>query len=153
MIADEAVGDHAAREERLHVGAGVVRDDALLRPARGAVQEVHDVARDLATAIEARHPRVFTTEYRVARRPKRRVLLDHNQNAVGHHLAGAYSVRPKPHAPVSTPLEWEELTEGVRPRDFTMDVALQRVAERGDLFEPVLHVSQALGPALKELRG
>jgi bifunctional non-homologous end joining protein LigD len=53
---------------------------------------------------------------------------------------------------VSTPLGWDELTEDVRPRDFTMAVALQRVAERGDLFEPVLHAQQALGPALKELR-
>jgi bifunctional non-homologous end joining protein LigD len=61
-------------------------------------------------------------------------------------------VRPKPGAPVSTPLGWDELTEDVRPRDFTMAVALQRVAERGDLFEPVLHAQQALGPALKELR-
>ncbi len=64
-----------------------------------------------------------------------------------------YSVRPKPGAPVSTPLEWAELTESVRPRDFTMEVALERVAKRGDIFEPVLHASQALGPALKELRG
>jgi bifunctional non-homologous end joining protein LigD len=61
-------------------------------------------------------------------------------------------VRPKPGAPVSTPLLWNELTEDVRPRDFTMEVALRRVAERGDLFEPVLHGRQALGPALRELR-
>jgi DNA primase len=54
---------------------------------------------------------------------------------------------------VSTPLEWSELTEDVRPRDFTMEVALRRVGERGDLFEPVLHGSQQLGPALRELRG
>ena len=61
-------------------------------------------------------------------------------------------MRPKPGAPVSTPLRWEELTEDVRPRDFPMQVALERVAEHGDLFEPVLHAEQALGPALKALR-
>jgi bifunctional non-homologous end joining protein LigD len=61
-------------------------------------------------------------------------------------------VRPKPGAPVSTPLDWSELTEDVRPRDFPMEVALRRVAERGDLFAPVLHAKQALGPALKALR-
>jgi hypothetical protein len=45
------------------------------------------------------------------------------------------------------------LTEGIRPRDFSMQVALERLAERGDLFEPVLHAKQSLGPALKALTG
>jgi DNA primase len=53
---------------------------------------------------------------------------------------------------VSTPLRWEELTEDVRPRDFSMAVALERIAQHGDLFEPVLHGSQQLGPALRRLR-
>jgi bifunctional non-homologous end joining protein LigD len=61
-------------------------------------------------------------------------------------------VRPKPGAPVSTPLRWDELTDDVRPRDFSMQVALERVAEHGDLFEPVLHGRQGLGPALRALR-
>ena len=47
---------------------------------------------------------------------------------------------------------WDELTEEIRPRDFTMERALERVAAHGDLFEPVLHGKQALGPALKALR-
>jgi bifunctional non-homologous end joining protein LigD len=53
---------------------------------------------------------------------------------------------------VSTPLRWEELTEDVRPRDFPMQVALERVEQHGDLFEPVLHAKQSLGPALKALQ-
>jgi DNA primase len=53
---------------------------------------------------------------------------------------------------VSTPLQWDELTESVRPRDFSMRVALDRVARHGDLFEPVLRGRQTLGPALRELR-
>jgi bifunctional non-homologous end joining protein LigD len=61
-------------------------------------------------------------------------------------------VRPKPGAPVSTPLRWEELTEDVRPRDFSMQVALDRVAQHGDLFEPVLRGKQGLSRALKALR-
>jgi bifunctional non-homologous end joining protein LigD len=80
------------------------------------------------------------------------VLVDHRQNGHGKTIASAYSVRPKPGAPVSTPLEWDELNEGIRPRDFSMQVALERVAEHGDLFEPVLHGKQALGAALKALR-
>jgi bifunctional non-homologous end joining protein LigD len=63
-----------------------------------------------------------------------------------------YSVRPKPGAPVSTPLRWEELSERIRPRDFGMRQALERVEKHGDLFEPVLRGGQALGPALRALR-
>jgi len=61
-------------------------------------------------------------------------------------------VRPKPGAPVSTPLRWEELTEDVTPRRFGMREALERVKQRGDLFERVLAGGQALAPALKSLR-
>jgi bifunctional non-homologous end joining protein LigD len=61
-------------------------------------------------------------------------------------------VRPKPGAPVSTPLRWGELGEKVRPRDFGMREALARIDKHGDLFEPVLRGGQALGPALRTLR-
>jgi bifunctional non-homologous end joining protein LigD len=91
-----------------------------------------------------------TTEW--LKKKRAGVLVDHRQNGHGKTIASVYSVRPKPGAPVSTPLRWEELTEDVRPRDFTMQVALDRVAEHGDLFEPVLRGGQALTPALKELR-
>ena len=95
-------------------------------------QEVHDVARDLAGALEWRHPTLFTTEYRIANRPRGRVLLDHNQNALGHHLAGAYSARPTPTGTVSMPLEWSELAGGAHPQDFTIATVPDRLAERGD---------------------
>jgi bifunctional non-homologous end joining protein LigD len=61
-------------------------------------------------------------------------------------------VRPKPGAPVSTPLSWEELGEKVRPRDFGMREALDRVERHGDLFEPTLRGGQSLGRVLRELR-
>ncbi len=80
------------------------------------------------------------------------MLIDHRQNGHGKTIASVYSVRPKPGAPVSTPLAWDELTEEIRPRDFSMAVALERVDRLGDLFEPVLHGAQGLGPALGTLR-
>jgi bifunctional non-homologous end joining protein LigD len=92
-----------------------------------------------------------TTEW--LKKKRAGVLVDHRQNGHGKTIASAYSVRPKPGAPVSTPLRWDELTEEIAPRDFTMQVALERVAKHGDLFEPVLHAKQALAPALKALRG
>jgi bifunctional non-homologous end joining protein LigD len=78
--------------------------------------------------------------------------VDHRQNGWGKTIASVYSVRPKPGAPVSTPLRWEELGERVRPRDYGMREALERIERNGDLFEPVLHGGQALGPALRSLR-
>ena len=82
-----------------------------------------------------------------------RVYLDYLQNGHGKTIAAAYSVRPKPGAPVSMPLRWEELGEKVRPRDFGMREALERVERHGDLFKPVLQGGQALSPALRQLRG
>ena len=81
------------------------------------------------------------------------MLVDHRQNGHGKTIASVYSVRPKPGAPVSTPLRWEELTEEIRPRDFSMAVALERFERLGDLYEPVLRGGQTLGPALRALRG
>ena len=72
--------------------------------------------------------------------------------ARGKTIASVYSVRPKPGAPVSTPLRWDELTEEVTPRRFGMREALERVERHGDLFAPVLAGGQALGRALKKLR-
>ena len=80
------------------------------------------------------------------------VLVDHRQNGWGKTIASVYSVRPKPGAPVSTPLRWDELTEDVTPRRFGMHEALERVERHGDLFAPVLAGGQALGAALRKLR-
>ncbi|MGG7377496.1 hypothetical protein ACQ7B2_01425, partial [Escherichia coli] len=69
----------------------------------------------------------------------------------GKTIATAYSVRPRPGAPVSTPLRWEEVKPGLDPLGFTMDVVQRRVEQHGDLFEPVLKTRQRLGDALKAL--
>jgi bifunctional non-homologous end joining protein LigD len=100
---------------------------------RGPTQrEVHGVARDLAMAIASRYPRVFTTEYRIANRPRGTVLLDFNQNSAGHTLAGSYSARPTSSATVSTPIGWNELRDGAVPRDFTLVTVPMRLSQRGD---------------------
>jgi bifunctional non-homologous end joining protein LigD len=117
---------------------------------RSTYEETYEFAELLSRRLEAEHPGEVTTEW--LKKKRSGVLVDHRQNGWGKTIASVYSVRPKPGAPVSTPLEWSELTENVRPRDFTMPIALERVRARGDLFEPVLHGTQPLGPALKELR-
>jgi len=117
---------------------------------RSSYEETYAFAEALSRQLEAEHPGAVTTEW--LKKKRSGVLVDHRQNGWGKTIASVYSVRPKPAAPVSTPLRWDELTEDVRPRDFTMAVALERVERHGDLFEPVLHGRQALGPALRKLR-
>ena len=117
---------------------------------RYGYDETYEFAELLSRRLEAEHPGEVTTEW--LKKKRAGVLVDHRQNGHGKTIASVYSVRPKPGAPVSTPLRWDELTEDVRPRDFTMQIALDRVAQHGDLFEPVLGGKQALASALKELR-
>ena len=69
----------------------------------------------------------------------------------GKTIASAYSVRPHPGAPVSTPLEWDEVVETLDPAAFTMAAVLERVRERGDLAAGVLTTKQSLSTALRSL--
>jgi bifunctional non-homologous end joining protein LigD len=117
---------------------------------RHGFDETYEFAELLSRKLEEEHPGDVTTEW--LKKKRSGVLVDHRQNGWGKTIASVYSVRPKPGAPVSTPLHWDELTEDVTPRDFSMPVALERVERYGDLFEPVLQAKQALGPALRELR-
>src|SRR5579863_1844075 len=92
-------------------------------------KEVWTFAKALAKELEARHPKIITAEYRIAKRPRGRVLVDYNQNAWNRTLASVYSVRPKPAATVSAPVTWEEVEKGIRIEDFTMQNVPGRLAE------------------------
>jgi bifunctional non-homologous end joining protein LigD len=118
---------------------------------RHGYDETYEFAELLSRQLETEHPGEVTTEW--LKRKREGVLVDHRQNGWGKTIASVYSVRPKPGAPVSTPLHWDELAEEVRPRDFSMAVARERIDRLGDLFEPVLRGGQSLGAALKALRG
>jgi bifunctional non-homologous end joining protein LigD len=117
---------------------------------RSSYPETYEFAELVSRRLETENPGLVTTEW--LKKKRRGVLVDHRQNGHGKTIASAYSVRPKPGAPVSTPLRWEELGEKARPRDFGMREALARVDKHGDLFEPVLQGGQSLGPALRALR-
>ena len=106
---------------------------------RGPVQkQVWTFAKALAQELAGRHPALITAEYRVAKRPHGRVLVDYNQNAWGRTLASIYSVRPRPEATVSTPVTWKEIDRGVRIEDFTVKNVPARIARLGDLWKPLL---------------
>lgn len=106
---------------------------------RGPVQkDVWTFAKALAQELASRHAQLMTSEYKVAKRPKGRVLVDYNQNAWGRTLASVYSVRPHPRACVSTPMTWKEIDRGVQMDDFRLDNVRARFRKTGDLFKPLL---------------
>src|SRR5437868_14158517 len=118
----------------IHVVAPITR--------RSTFEETYAFAEAASRFLERRHDGLVTTEW--LKKKRRGVLVDHRQNGWGKTIASVYPVRPEPGAPVSTPLRWDELRSGIRPQDFTMDVALERVREHGDLFEPVLSAKSSL---------
>jgi len=101
-------------------------------------KQVWAFAKRFSKELAQRHPKVVTAEYRVAKRPKGRVLVDYNQNAWNRTLASVYSVRPKPQATVSAPVTWNEVERGVEIEDFTMRNVPRRLKKIGDLWEPLL---------------
>jgi bifunctional non-homologous end joining protein LigD len=106
---------------------------------RGPLQKaVWTFAKALAVELASRHPALMTSAYKVAKRPRGRVLVDYNQNRWGSTLASIYSVRPRPLATVSTPLTWDEVANGAAIEDFRLDNIPDRVAAVGDLWKPLL---------------
>jgi bifunctional non-homologous end joining protein LigD len=106
---------------------------------RGPTQkEVWSFAKRFAQDLAKLKPDVITAEYRIAKRPAGRVLVDYNQNAWGRTLASIYSPRPTPQATVSAPVTWEELERGAGIADFRIDNVPSRLAKVGDLWSPLL---------------
>ncbi len=106
---------------------------------RGPSQkEVWTFAKAFAQLMAKRRPDLITAEYKIAKRPAERILVDYNQNAWGRTLASVYSVRPRPLATVSTPVTWEEIERGIEIDDFRMGSVPARVAKVGDLWQPLL---------------
>jgi bifunctional non-homologous end joining protein LigD len=117
---------------------------------RYTFDDTREFSEIVAGAVARTHRGLATTEWSKARR--KGVLIDSNQNGEGKTIASAYSVRPRPGAPVSTPLRWDEVNEELDPSAFTMDVVLDRVRRDGDLFEGVLKTRQRIDKALAALR-
>lgn len=100
--------------------------------------QVKDFAHILMQQVQERLPDITTLERNLKKRDDDKIYLDYLQNRTGQTLASAYSLRPKEGASVSMPLDWEELKPGLKPTDFNIHNALDRIKEKGDLFKPVL---------------
>jgi bifunctional non-homologous end joining protein LigD len=98
----------------------------------------------LSRSVGAVMPEVVSWKWQVNER-RGLARLDYTQNVLNKTLVAPYSPRPAPGAPVSTPIEWDELDDpALRPDRFTIRTVLDRVAERGDLFRAVLETEQRL---------
>ena len=118
---------------------------------RSTYEDSRAFAELVAGTIARSRPKLATTQW--SKKLRRGVLIDANQNGEGKTIASAYSVRPHPGAPVSTPLSWDEVVPELDPRSFTMPVVLERVAQLGDLYSDVYTTRQSLKKALAALAG
>lgn len=109
--------------------------------------EVRTAAVAFARELERRHLDLVTAQWWKEQRGAR-VFVDFNQNAPHKTVFGAWSVRPRPSATVSTPITWDDLTTA-HPDDFTMRNVPARVAERGDAWADIADPPQSLAPLLE----
>ena len=102
------------------------------------------VAQMIATKVADAHPKEATIERFVKARGAATVYVDYLQNIQGKTVASAYSVRAKPAATVSTPLEWRELTDDLDPRAFHLGNAAERFEKIGDIWGEAMRKKNSL---------
>ncbi|MCW3014960.1 MAG: polymerase protein [Solirubrobacterales bacterium] len=113
---------------------------------RWTFTDVRHAAIAFGRELERRLPGEVTTKWWKEERGER-VFIDYNQNARDRTIASAYSIRPRPGAPVSAPLDWDELP-AVSPEDFTVATMPARFAQAGDRHEQIDDIAHSLQPLL-----
>ncbi len=117
-------------------------------------ESIAELAEQLATVVAREQSEVATVERSKRKRGAGMIYVDHMQNARGKSVVAAYSVRPKPGATVSAPLEWKEVErKKIKTSDFDIRNMLRRLERKGDLFEPVLKKKQRLEGVFERARG
>ena len=114
---------------------------------RWTFTDVRHAAIAFGRELERRLPDQVTTSWWKEERGER-IFIDYNQNARDRTIASAYSIRPKPGAPVSAPMAWDELSE-VAPEDFTVATMPARFAEVGDRHAAIDEIAHSLAPLLE----
>lgn len=103
----------------------------------------------IAHEVQSRLPETTSLERSIKKRDHK-IYIDYLQNRIGQTLAAPYSVRPKPGATVSTPLEWNEVNSKLHPSQFTIKNVLKRFEKKGDLWTPVLSKGVNIKKILKK---
>ncbi len=119
--------------------------------AKYSYDQAKEFAHVIATMTQQQLPEFTSLERSLSKRGKDNIYIDYLQNRKGQTLSCAYSLRPKPGATVSTPLEWNEVKKGLLPSDFTIKNIMKRVEKKGDLFGGVLLKGIDMMKCLKKL--
>lgn len=113
--------------------------------------DVREFARELAELAATREPAVFTVEQRKAKRGGK-ILIDIQRNGYAHTSVAPYSIRPRPGAPVATPLHWEELEDRrTHPQRWTLESVPARLERGGDPWGQIAGGATTLTRARKLL--
>lgn len=118
--------------------------------ARYTYEQSQYFARVIAMQVNRMLPEITSIERMSVKRGKK-IYIDFLQNRPTATLAAPYSVRPNEFAGVSMPLHWSEVKKGLRPEQFTLLTAINRILTEGDLFKPVLGRGINMEKALKAL--
>lgn len=113
--------------------------------------QVRSFAEVLARLMAQQHPKLFTLERALKSRAPSRIYFDWLQIGEGKTISAPYVVRPKPGAPVATPLDWSEVRRSLLPGAFNIGSAPARFERKPDLFAPALKDSQRLEAAVERL--
>jgi bifunctional non-homologous end joining protein LigD len=105
--------------------------------AKYTYEESKEFGRAIVKIVHAQIPKFTSIERPTANR-KGKIYLDFLQNRPQATLAAPYSLRPKPGAPVSMPLPWDEVKKGIKPTDFNIANTVERLKDYGDVFKDVL---------------
>ena len=93
--------------------------------------------------------REITSLERSPSKRKGKIYLDYLQNAKGKTMSSAYSLRPRPGAPVSAPLRWEELTPELDPLQFNLGNMADRLEREGDVWDGFFDQRVDIGEVLE----
>jgi bifunctional non-homologous end joining protein LigD len=119
--------------------------------AKYTYEDSKEFGRTVTKIIQAKLPE-FTSVERLTSNRKGKIYLDFLQNRPQATVAGPYSLRPKPGAPVSMPLHWEEVKKGLKMTDFNISNAIPRLKEQGDIFKGVLGKGIDLNKTLTKIK-
>ena len=118
---------------------------------RAAFEDVRAFARDLGRVLAARHPGELTTEFRKAERGGR-ILVDTARNGYAQTAVPPYAVRPRPGAPVATPIDWDELSDSrLRPDRWNVSNVLRRLAAKGDPWADIASYARGISRARRRI--
>ena len=118
---------------------------------RARHDEVRAFAGDIARVLAARHPDELTNEWRKEKRDGR-ILVDTARNTYAQTAVPPYAVRPRPGAPVATPIEWDELSDSrLRPDRWTVKNVLRRLDTKGDPWADIASYARGIARARRQL--